>query len=180
MQRLGGLPQGLNGSLKALLFNFKELPLWNTANTDEPARDPPMADVDLSNVGPKVPPSTRVEDPLSLNIRGTLEQLWWASPAASHFPLQYITSRTQLPSAAMGAPSPARETKDSLRPVGTEPIIPTPVVTPLQTFPWATPPSSSPGSAQSTQQLFWPTRPRTLEEGSMPHVEWPQATSEAN
>ena len=29
-------PEGLNGSLKALLFDFKELPLWNVANVDEP------------------------------------------------------------------------------------------------------------------------------------------------
>ena len=29
-------PEGLNGSLKALLFDFKELPPWNVANADEP------------------------------------------------------------------------------------------------------------------------------------------------
>ena len=28
--------EGLNGSLKPLLFNFKELPLWSTSNADEP------------------------------------------------------------------------------------------------------------------------------------------------
>ena len=29
-------PEGLNGGLKALLFDFEELPLWNVATTDEP------------------------------------------------------------------------------------------------------------------------------------------------
>ena len=29
-------PEGLNGSPKPLLFDFKELPLWNAANADEP------------------------------------------------------------------------------------------------------------------------------------------------
>ena len=163
-------PEGLNGSLKALLFDFKELPLWNAANADEPTQDPPMIDVDLSGAEPEVPPSTRVEDPLSLNLRGALEQLQWASPAAPHSPSQYITSRTQLPSAALGAPSPARETENSLRSVGTEPVIPTLVVTLPQTSPQATPPGSSPGSAHSTQQPFWLTGPRTLEAGSMSYL----------
>ena len=69
-------PEGLNRNLKPLLFDFKELPLWNVANMDEPAQDPPMIDVDLSDVEPKASPSTRAEDPLSLNLRGALEQLW--------------------------------------------------------------------------------------------------------
>ena len=68
-------PEGLNGSLKALLFDLKELPLWNAANTDEPTQDLPMIDVDLSGAEAEVPPSTIVEDPLGLNLRGALEQL---------------------------------------------------------------------------------------------------------
>ena len=68
-------PEGLNGSLKALQFNFKELLLPNAANAHEPAQDLPMIDVDLSGAEPKVQLSTRVEDPLSLNLRGALEQL---------------------------------------------------------------------------------------------------------
>ena len=34
--------EGLNGGLKALLFDFKELPLWNLATMDELAQDPPL------------------------------------------------------------------------------------------------------------------------------------------
>ena len=79
-------PGGLNGSLKALLFDFKELPLWNAANMDEPTQDLPMRGVDLNNTEPEVPPSTRVEDPLSLNLRGALEQLQWTSTAAPALP----------------------------------------------------------------------------------------------
>ena len=95
---------GLNGSLKPLLFYFKALPLWSAANAHESAQDPLMIEVDLSNVVTKVTPSPRAEDPLGLNLRGTLEQLWQASPAAPNCPLQYIISRTQAPSAALGAP----------------------------------------------------------------------------
>ena len=95
-----------------------------------------------------------------------------------HSPLQYITSRTQMPSAALGAPSPAGKNEISLRCVGTEPVISTPVVTLPQTSPQATPPVSSLGSAHSTQQPFWPSRPRTLEAGSTPYVKWTLASSE--
>ena len=178
MGRLGGLPWGLNGSLKALLFDFKELPLWNAANADEPTQDLPLIDVDWSIVEPKVPPSTRVEDPLRLNLGGELGQLQWASSATPSSPSQSITSRTQPPSAALGAPSPVGETENSPRSMGTEHIIPAPAVTLPQTSPQATPPSSSPGSAHSTQQLFQLTGPRTPETGSMPYIKWPPASSE--
>ena len=68
-------PEGLNRSLEPLLFNFKELPLWSMANTDEPTHDLPMMDVDLSNMVPEVSSFTRADNPLGLNLRGTLEQL---------------------------------------------------------------------------------------------------------
>ena len=121
---------------------------------DEPTQDLPMRGMDLNRIEPEVPPSTRVEDPLSLNLRGALEQLQWDSPAAPSSPLQYITSRTQLLSVILKAPLPAGETENSPRFTGTELIIPTPVVTVLQTSPQATPPGSSLGSDHSTQQPF--------------------------
>ena len=40
---------GLNGGLEPLMFNYKELPLWNVANAGESSRDPSMMDVDLGN-----------------------------------------------------------------------------------------------------------------------------------
>ena len=122
-------PEGLNGSLKAMLFNFEELPLWNVATVNEPTQDPPLIEVDLNSMEPEAPFSTGIEDPLSLNLRGALEQLWQASPATPSSPSQYITSRIQLPSVALGAPSPAGETENSPRPMGTEPVIPTLVLT---------------------------------------------------
>ena len=171
-------PKGLNGSLDTLLFDFKELLLWNAANADEPTQDLPMIGVKLTGMEPKVPPSTRVEDPLGLNLRGALKQLQWASPAAPSSPSQYITSRTQLPSVAQGDLSPAGEAETSPRSMGTEFIIHTPVVTLSQTSPWTTPPGSSHGSAHSTPQPFWPTGPRTLEAGSIPCIKWPLASLE--
>ena len=81
-------------------------------------------------------------------------------PWCPQSPSQYITSRTQPLSAGLRAPPPTRETENSPRSVGTEPIIPTPPVT--------LPPSGSPGSAQSAQQSFQPTGPGTLEAGTMP------------
>ena len=139
-----------------------------------------MMDVDLSDMEPKASPSTRAEDLLRLNLRGALEQLQQATPAPSS-PLQYITSRAQLPSTALGAPIQAGETENSPRSVGTEPVIPTLVVTLPQTSPWATPPGGSPSSAQSTIKVtkpFWLTGPRTLEAGSMPYIKWPPVSLE--
>ena len=66
MWGMSGSPQGLNGGLKALLFDFEELLLWNVATMDEPAWDPPVIGVDLSSAEPEALPSTRAEDPLGL------------------------------------------------------------------------------------------------------------------
>ena len=90
---------------------------------------------------------TRIEDQLSLDLRGALEQLQWASPAA---------------------PTP--------RSVRTEAITPTPVATLPPTSPQATPSSGSIGPAWSTQQLFWPSRLKSPDAGIMPHFEGPLAT----
>ena len=68
-------PNDQNGGLEPVLFDFKELPLWSAANADEAAQDPPMIDVDLSNVVHETSPSTSADDPLGLNFRGSLEQL---------------------------------------------------------------------------------------------------------
>ena len=107
-----------------------------------------------------------------------LEQLCRASPAAPHSPSQHITSQTQPPSVALGAPAPTGETENSPRSVGTEPITPTLAATLPHSFPQATLSSGSPGFAQSTQQLFWLTRLKRLDAGSMPHIKQPLASSE--
>ena len=39
-------PEGLNGELEALQFDFWELPLWNVAIMDELIQDPPLIEVD--------------------------------------------------------------------------------------------------------------------------------------
>ena len=95
---------GLNGGLEPLVFNFKELPLRNTADIAKSSKDPSMMDVDLSNVICTASSSTQMEDPLSLSSRGTMEQLPLVSLATPHSPLQYLTSRTQILSLALGDP----------------------------------------------------------------------------
>ena len=65
-------PDGLNGGLEPLMFNFKELPLWNRANVGESSRDPSMMDVDLGYMVCMA--STWAEDPLGMSSRGTMEQ----------------------------------------------------------------------------------------------------------
>ena len=42
-------PDGLNGGLKPLMFDFKELPFWNVASMGESSRDPSLMDVDLDD-----------------------------------------------------------------------------------------------------------------------------------
>ena len=50
MQKPGGLPGWAIWGTGTLMFNFKELPLWNAANMGESSRDPSMMDVDLDHV----------------------------------------------------------------------------------------------------------------------------------
>ena len=98
-------PKGLNGELKALQFDFQELPLSNVAAVDEPTWDQPMIEVGLSEVEPQdimtnlqvpnvtpVPPPflAAVTEPLhditmaiNLHIEGALEWLQQTSPTTS-------------------------------------------------------------------------------------------------
>ena len=61
-------PEGLNEGLKALLFNFEDLLLWNAATTDEPAKDLPLIEVDLSGTEPEAT-NTTLAPPLFLTIK---------------------------------------------------------------------------------------------------------------
>ena len=65
-------PEGLNGGLEPLMFDIKELPLWNLANAGESSMDLSMMDVDLGTAVHMASPSTWVEDPLGLSSRGTM------------------------------------------------------------------------------------------------------------
>ena len=79
---------GLNGGLESLMFNFKELPLWNVADAAKSPKDPSMMDVDLGNLICMASSFTQMEDPLGLSSRGTMEQLPLVSLAVPHSPLQ--------------------------------------------------------------------------------------------
>ena len=104
-----------------------------------------------------------------------MEQLPLASLAAPS-PSQYLTSRTQTLSAALGAPPLTGETENSAQSVRTEPITPAPThLHSRVSTPQATPSSHSPGSAQSIQL----TRSKTLDAESTSLIEWPRTTSES-
>ena len=163
-------PEGLNGGLEPLMFNIKELPLWNVG---ESSRDQSMMDVDLGNAVCMASLSSQVEDTLGLSSRGTMEQLPLASLSTCHTPSRYLTSKTQTPLLALGAPPLTESCPQSER---TEPITPIPAETlPYSrvSTPWATLSSHSPGSAQSIQ----PTGSKTLDAEGTSLIEQPLAAS---
>ena len=105
-------PDGLNGGPEPLVFNFKELPLWNVADVGESSQDPSMKDVDL---GDNV---VQCGLPLHLSRRPTWSEFkqnngsnydWPHLAAPSHSPsCNTSASRTQTPSADPGSSSPNR------------------------------------------------------------------------
>ena len=112
-------PGGLNAGLNALVFNFKEMPLWNVATTGEATRDPSMIEVDLCGMKPKaisttsvpplfstIKPQPNITETLNLHIQGALERLQWTCPATSMPISQHSTPGRKPPSMAMGAPLP--------------------------------------------------------------------------
>ena len=114
-------PGGLKAGLNALVFDFKELPLWNMATAGEAARDPSMIEVDLCSMKPKaisttpvpplfptIEPQPNITETLNLHIQGALEQLQQTLPATSMPVSQHSTPRRKLPSMALGAPPPTR------------------------------------------------------------------------
>ena len=56
-------PEGLKWGLEALLFDFKELSLWNVASGDQPTPDPSLTEVDLSNMETEATHTTPVPPP---------------------------------------------------------------------------------------------------------------------
>ena len=92
MWRLSGLPRWAAWGPQPLMSNFKELLLWNVANTDETAQDLPMMNVDLSSTETDASP-TRAEDPLSLNLR----ELWCSYDRLHQLPPQLSLCSTSPP-----------------------------------------------------------------------------------
>ena len=101
-------PDGLNGGLEPLVFNFRELPLWNAASVGKSSRDPSMMELDLGNMVHAASPSTQAEDPLSLSSGGTMEQLPLASLAALTVPHLQDTNTINGP----GSSSPNRGNRE--------------------------------------------------------------------
>ena len=95
-------PEGLNRELKALQFDFEELPLWNVAIADEPTQDLPLIEVDHNGVETEdltttlqtpnttlvpplflatpVEPACDIATAINLHIEGALGWLQWTPP----------------------------------------------------------------------------------------------------
>ena len=137
-----------------------------------------MIDVDLSGTEPEVPPSTRVEDPLSLNLRGPLEQLWWASPAAPLFSLAIHHFQDTTVISSPGSSFPRWGNRKFCQVCGNRAHYPHPGGNSPTNFSLGNPTQWLSWVCHSTQQPFWPTGPRTLEAGSMLYVKQLLASSE--
>ena len=108
-------PEGLNGGLKALLFDFEELLLWNATTTDETTCNPSLIEEDLSSMEPEVTNTTpalplfpAIEPPcdiataFKLHLQVAFEWLQWTSPATSDPILQHSIPGRKPPSVAWG------------------------------------------------------------------------------
>ena len=151
-------PEGLNGGLKALLFDFEELPLWNAATADEPAQDPPLIKVDLSSMEPAT--NTTLAPPLFLAIEPPCHiatvfslDLWGPWNSCSRLSLQpQPLSQHSMPgrkpsSAALGNP-PSTTAEDPLGLKGTDSAILNLMATSSQASPHAVMPENIPSIIQ--------------------------------
>ena len=100
-------PDGLNGSLKPLLFNFKELLLWSAANVDGLTQDLPMIDVDLNDMVPKVPPppEQRSPQPKSQGSTGAATMGFPSHPTLS-LTIHHLKDSTAINSLGSSSPNP--------------------------------------------------------------------------
>ena len=132
--------EGLNGEPKALQFSFQELPFWNAATMDRPAKDLPIIEVVLGSMEPETANTTQVpttllaiEPPCDItavpnqHLLGAFEQLQWTSatsaPASQHSMPQHSTPKRKPPSAALGA-LPSTRAEDPLGLQGMDSAIP--------------------------------------------------------
>ena len=115
-------PEGLNRGLEVLLFDFKDLLLWNAASVDEPTWDLSLTEVDLSSTEPEatntmpVPPPSPAIGPLhdiamafNLHLQRALVWLQWTSPATSTPISQHSMPGRKLSSAALGLHPPPEQ-----------------------------------------------------------------------
>ena len=169
MLGLGGLPWGLNGGLKALLFDFKELLLWNVVTTDEPTQDLPLIEVDLSGMEPEstnttplptlflaIKPPHDIATAFNLHLQGALEWLQQTSPTTSAPISQHSTSGRKLPSAALGT-LPSTRAADPLSLEGADSAIPDLMTTSSQSSPCVVMPENIPSIIQVSHSPSPPT-----------------------
>ena len=160
MWRLGGLPRWAKWGLEPLMFNFKEVPLWNVADMAKSSKDPSMMDVDLGNMICMASSSTWTQNPLSLSSGGTVEQLPLVSLATT-------SQHRKPPSATLGVLS-STSVGDPLNLKWMDPA----TLDAMATSPWASPGdamlehalntilvSQSPSHMQHQKFQTWPTSP---------------------
>ena len=112
-------PGGLNAGLNALVFDFKELPLWKVATAGESTRDPSMTEVDLCCMIPEaisttpvtphfsaIKPQPNITETLTLHIQGALERLQQTIPTTSVPISKHSSPWREVPLVALGAPPP--------------------------------------------------------------------------
>ena len=168
-------PKGLNGGLKALLFDFKELPLWNTGTADESTWDPPLIEVDLSSVEPEatnitpVPPlflaiglPCNITTAINLCLQGAVEWLQLTSPTTSAPITQHSTPRRKLPSVA------STRATDPLGLEGADLAIPHLMATSSQASSHVATPENIPSIIQISHSPSPPAVQKTLEVASIP------------
>ena len=140
-------PEGLNGGLKALLFDSKELPIWNMATVDESTWDLPLIEVDLSSAEPKATNSTPVpplfpaiEPPchIATAFNVTSRRPWNGCSRLPPQPASPVSQHSmpgrKPPSVAFGA-LPSTRAADSLSLEGTDSAIPDLMATSSQGVP---------------------------------------------
>ena len=172
-------PEGLNGGLEALLFNFEELPHWNAATADEPTQYPPLIEVDLSGIEPEATNTTLVPPlflaikhlcditmPFNLHLQGALEQLQQTSPTTSPTISQHGMPGRKPPSAALGV-LPSTRAEDPVSWKGTDTAIPDLMATSSQAFPCAVTQKNIPSIIQVSHSPSPSTVPKTPEMASI-------------
>ena len=180
--------------MEALQVTFQELPLWQTClgTTDDRSEPWWHAVWQCNDCHPDSPIYTNSTPPSSQTLPSLLVTsqqpstcsswaFWWdcnrPPPITLASVSQHSTPKRQPPSTALGALPAAEESKDPLRPEGTDSVTPVPMATLKQTSLQVITPASTLSSAQVTPQLPQPTLPKTPQVAGIPFITLPQAPS---
>ena len=169
----------LNRGLKALLFNFKELPLWNVATADEPTQDLLQIEVELNGTEPEatnltlvpslflaIEPPDDITVAFNLHLQVALEWLQQTSPKISASISQHNMPGRKLPSVTLGV-LPSTRAGDSLGLERVDSAIPDQMATSSQASPCVVTSENISSITQVGQSPSLATVLRTLEVASI-------------